>query len=482
MAETRSVNLFLESNGRAWDGLRVRRLTGREAISELFSFDVDVVCDPGHELPAEAHLGAEITVVFEIDGADVRRVHGVVGAIRDHLDDIATYSLRVVPRASRLALVETQEIYLDKSIPDIVRAKLERHELLRGGFDFRLLGSYPAREFVAQYQESDLAFVSRLCEHVGISFFFEHHGGSDKMVFTDHPGGFPPAEGAEEAHYRPRGEKIDLFALDVTTGVAPTSYIVQDYNYRTPLVDLSACFDVEQGSGGGVVEYGNHLKTPDEAERIARIRGEERACRLEVYEGKSSIPALHAGGKSTVVDHPRLPGPLPLLLVEVEHEAHVPVFSEESSRGASYVNTFRAISASVPWRPARKTPRPRIAGVMTGIIQPGPDGEIGGVAQIDESGRYLVQIHFDTAPPGQQKASHRVRMAQPFAGPSYGMHMPLRRGTEVLLAFTNGDPDRPVIVGALYNAASPSPVVSANATKNQIKASSGAIFEFGSKS
>lgn len=120
--------------------------------------------------------------------------------------------------------------------------------------------------------------------------------------------------------------------------------------------------------------------------------------------------------------------------------------------------------------------------MVTGIVQPGSDGETGGIAQLDAEGRYLVQFHFDTTQPGEERASHRVRMAQPFAGPSYGMHFPLRRGTEVLVAFTNGDPDRPVIVGALYNTASPSPVVASNATKHQIKAASGALFEFGSKS
>src|SRR4029079_2871901 len=98
-----------------------------------------------------------------------------------------------------------------------------------------------------------------------------------------------------------------------------------------------------------------------------------------------------------------------------------------------YQNTFRSVPQGFTYRPPRLTPRPVIAGMLTGVIQPGPDGETGGRAQIDSDGRYLVQFHFDTAQPGEQKASHRVRMAQPFAGPSYGMNMPLRRGTEVLL-------------------------------------------------
>lgn len=484
MTDTRAVSIGLESKGEAWEHVRVQELSGREAISELFRFDVSVVCDPGHDLPDSALPGADITLIIEIDGEEVRRVHGILGPMKTRLGpgERHGYELRIVPRAFRLGLVQTQEIYLDKTFQEIVKSKLDRNDFGPSEMDFRLMGTYAPREFVVQYGESDLAFVSRLAEHVGVSYLFEHTDEGEKIVFTDHPSGFRPTDRAEEAKFSARGDKTDVFALDLLTDLIPTSYIVQDYNYRSPLVDLAAVADVESGNGGGVVEYGPHVKTPDEAEQIAKVRSEERLCRQKVYEGKSSLPALFAGGKTTLVEHPRLEGPLPLLVTEVIHEARVPAFDEESSRAAEYSNRFRAIPADVVYRPERRTPKPRIAGTMTGVIQPGAEGEIGGVAHIDSDGRYLVQLHFDTTQPGEQKASHRMRMAQPFAGPSYGMHMPLRRGTEVLLAFTNGDPDRPIIVGALYNAASPSPVVAQNANTHQIKSASGAVFMFGGKS
>lgn len=488
MTETRNVNVYLESKGEAWGHVHVHKLTGREAISDLFSFDIDVVCEAGHELPEAALPGADITLIVEQGGDEVRRIHGILGPIRDHLDapgSRAAYRLRIVPRAFRLSLVETQDIYLGRSVPDIVKSKLEAHDFGPDELEMRLLETYPTRDFVVQYRESDLAFVRRLCEHVGISFFFQHTGGVDKLVFTDHPAGFPEAPMAEEIHFRPRGEALDVFALSVVSDLVPTSFIVQDYNYRTPQVDLSACFEVESGNGGGVVEYGSHVKTPAEAERLAKVRGEERACRRRVYEGESTLPALSSGARSTLLDHPRLPQQAPLLVTEITHDATLPVFHDAAEGGSAaprYRNTFRAIPADVQLRPARTTPKPRIAGFITGIIQPGPDGEIGGVAQLDSEGRYSVQLHFDTTQRGEEKASHPVRMAQPFAGPSYGMHFPLRRGTEVIVAFADGDPDRPVIVGALYNTASPSPVVAQNANRHQLKASSGAIFELGSKS
>jgi type VI secretion system secreted protein VgrG len=264
----------------------------------------------------------------------------------------------------------------------------------------------------------------------------------------------------------------------------PTSYIVQDYNYRTPKVDLSACADLASGSGGGVVEYGGHVKTPAEAEQIARVRCDERRARQHFYEGKSGAMELCAGRRASILDVPHAHGPTKVLVVEVTHDAFFPVFSEGDAEGARYANTFRAVpdEAGFTYRPPRATPRPRIGGVVTGVIQPGPEGETGGVARIDEFGRYTVELHLDTAQHGEQKASHPMRMMQPFAGPDYGVHLPLRRGTEVLVAFANGDPDRPVILGAVYNATVPSPVVASSANKHRIKTAAGVLFELGSKS
>lgn len=479
------LNCFLESKLGRWDHVQIHQLSGRETISELFSFDLEVACDIGHELPEDALPGGEVCLVFELDGIEVRRVHGILGPMRSRLEppeEHATYALRIVPRAFRMTLVETQEVFVDRSIPDILRDKLERNGFEQVDFELRLVEEYPVRELVVQYRESDLAFIRRLAEHYGISFFFEHEDGRDKLVFTDHQGGFRPAEGVDEIGFRARGEKSDVYSLELCSDLVPTTYIVQDYNYRTPQVDLTAHHDLESGSGGGVVEYGAHVKTPEEAKHLAKLRAQARQAMQRVYEGRSTREGLSAGRKTTLLDHPRLSSTEPLLLVDVRHEATFPGFSEQKNKDASYRNTFRAISSSIVYRPPQRTPKPRIDGTVTGIIQPGPGGATEVTPQLDAEGRYLVQIHFDTVLPGEQKASHRIRMAQPFAGTNYGMHFPLRPGTEVLLAFTNGDPDRPIIVGALFNATTPSPVASANATKHQIKSPSGAIFEFGVRS
>src|SRR4051812_40824727 len=144
MTDTRVVSVRIESGSGPWDHVRVHELSGREAVSDLFRFDVDVVCDAGHDLPDDALPGADVTLVIEIDGDEVRRIHGIFGPIVSHLDggERAKHRLTVVPRAARLGLVVTQEIYLDKTLPDIVKTKLERNGFGPDAYELRLVGTY----------------------------------------------------------------------------------------------------------------------------------------------------------------------------------------------------------------------------------------------------------------------------------------------------------------------------------------------------
>ena len=137
------------------------------------------------------------------------------------------------------------------------------------------------------------------------------------------------------------------------------------------------------------------------------------------------------------------------------------------------------MDASRAYRPPRVTPRPRIHGVITGITEPAPAGTSGRHAQIDEQGRYTVKFFFDgAAGEGRQRSSAPVRMAQPHAGDGYGMHFPLKPSVEVTVTFVDGDPDRPIISGAVPNPVTTSPVTRREATLNRLKTQSGAMIEF----
>lgn len=472
----------LESADFACDDIQIRKLTGTEAISRLFDFRVEIVVLNQKGLDAAAVTGAGVTLVFESDDVELRRVHGIVCALDDLLETEAahrTYRLRVVPRAYRFCLVETVDIFLDLSVPDIIRAKAEL-VALDSDIDFRLSGSYPAREFVVQYGETDLAFISRLTEHLGISFFFDHSSGADRMVFTDSAVDFRPIPrpAGDTLTFQRRGEEIGVFRLEAARQMIPRMYVVRDYNYRIPQVDLTGSFEVSGGHAGGVIEFGAHHKTPAEGEGLAQVRAEERQATELVYTGASTIPSLTAGATFAIEGHPHLADPR-LLITEVEHEAtQVTMLTGGGSADERpYSNTFRAIPAARTFRPPRVTPKPKIHGVVTGVVEDPTGATSGQTAMIDDEGRYTVRFLFDTAAPGERRASRPIRMAQPHAGASYGTHFPLKPGIEVLIAFVNGDPDRPVIVGAVPNPLTPSPVVDKNAKLNRIVTVSGVRFD-----
>ncbi|WP_437991519.1 type VI secretion system Vgr family protein [Sorangium sp. So ce145] len=467
------LNIRLELSGFSSDLLQVSRLSGREAISQLFTFDVEVICPSDAGVDGQTFTGESVAIVFEQNRVEVRRVHGMVAEVHDmlaNLRDHRAYRLHIVPRAYRLALVETTEISMNKAVPDLIKQKLELVGLSGSDVELRLTGTYAPREFVVQYQETDLAFISRLAEHAGISFFFEHQDGQDTMVFTD-GAGFEPAAGAESVQFRENSDTRDVFELEARSRLVPSVYVARDYNYRQPMLDLTSEHVLPTGYAGGVIEYGGHYKTPAEGKALAQVRAEERQATQLVYAGRSAVCGLGAGARSTLEGHPNLES-LDLLFVEVEHRATLLTGRDEPRR---YVNTFRAIPGKNTYRPPRVTPTPRIAGVVTGIVDAGPGGG-GNNAQIDDQGRYMVRFLFDTGAAGGV-SSRPVRMLQNHAGANYGTHFPLKPGTEVLIAFVNGDPDRPVIVGAAPNPLTPSPVNSANRSTHRIKTQGGIVFD-----
>ncbi|MEQ9318375.1 MAG: contractile injection system protein, VgrG/Pvc8 family, partial [Polyangiaceae bacterium] len=188
------LSIRIETDDFDASDLQLHRLSGREAISELFQFRLEVV-KKGDALALDDVVGCTIAIVYERAEHEVRRVFGMIAAAEDHdatEDDHFSYTFTDVPRAHRMTLVETLEIYMDMTVPEIIEKKLSLVDLGAKGIDYelRLSASYPKREFVVQYRETDMNFVARLTEHLGISYFFEHHDGKDRMIFTDSAAGF----------------------------------------------------------------------------------------------------------------------------------------------------------------------------------------------------------------------------------------------------------------------------------------------------
>jgi type VI secretion system secreted protein VgrG len=466
----------LESEDFDLTDAEVVRVEGVESVGRPFEYEAELVTPPVG-LDSDAAVGSEVDLVyFDAKHFEQRRVRGMVASLVETLmtdGESRRYRFRIVPRAHRLALVRTTNIHLNLSVPDIIKKKCE----LVGLADqlvFSLDTKPEARDFVVQFDETDLAFISRLSEHLGIGIVYDDDGG---LRLSDNPSGYGELDDPIEFHGR--GERKGIYELERSKTAVPASYMVRDYNYRTPLVDLTGSYEVEGAYAGGVVEFGAHFKTPEEGAHMAKIRAEERHVERNVLRGVCADPRMRAGAHVKMTGHPTL-GDYEMFVYEVRHVLTQGVAAEEKSKGeARHEMHFSAIPVGVTFRPARVTPRPRIPGVVTGIVDspsPRPD-----LAHLDEQGRYRIRFLFDTIDPGDTYASHAVRMIQPHVGANYGIHFPLKPGVEVLLAFVNGDPDRPMIVGAVPNPLTPSPVEVSTNTLNRIKTESGILMEFGDK-
>jgi type VI secretion system secreted protein VgrG len=460
--------------------LQIHRVHGVEKISEAFRFDVEFVHEGG-TVELDEVVGCEISLVFDRADEEVRRLHGMIADIEDlhdTEDQQTTYRLTMVPRVWRMTLVETLDIFMDMSVPEVIEKKLALVELNAAGIDYemRLMGQYPQREFIVQYKETDLNFISRLAEHLGISFYFDHSGSRDKIIFVDRASGFTPIADDPTVEYHRRGEEIGVFALHTKRSLIPAAYVCRDYNYRTPTLELHEQKVLDEGDAGGIIEYGGHFKNAVEGATLATVRSEEKVSTKLVSNGKSDDQRFGAGHVFSLNGHPTRDGNF--LIVEMEHRHEQTVATGVGTGDErTYRNTFKAIDAAINYRPPRNAHIPRIYGLVTGLVETDGQGSVGKYAQIDNEGRYTIKFLFDTAPPGERKASRPVRRLQPTAGPNYGMHFPLRPGVEVLMSFIDGDPDRPLVVGAVPNPVTPSPVDAPVQTKNRIKTESGVLFE-----
>lgn len=470
MIEPSSVQL--ESAALPKAAVEIHELRGVEELGKLFHFRIDLVCESAYGLDEDKLLSAPAALIFSRDGREDRRLFGIISAVKDTLHTesaLLTYTLDFVPRAFCMSLNRMSQVFVDKSIPEILVQKVVEAGFDAGkDFDLRLFSTYPKRDLVVQYEETDLQFISRLSEHLGIAMSFDHRDGRDVLVFSDDNSAFQPIDGNELVGFYRRGDAIGVFAFEGTTRALPERYILKDYNYRTPHVELLAKTVVSDAGRGSVIEYGAHFKTQDEGDHMAKVRAEELRATRRVFDGKSDIQTLRSGGKFKLAGHPKHTEEL--LLIEVRHHASQAAFGSGTGMERTYTNEFRAIPAATPFRPARTTPKPKVHGAISGVIEAAQPGKY---AELDDQGRYHVRLMLDHGDAPKGRASSLLRMAQPHAGPGYGFHFPLRDGVEVLLTCIDGDPDRLIITGAVPTPTTPSTVGASNGKRNVIRTGGG---------
>jgi type VI secretion system secreted protein VgrG len=502
MAESKIRVLQFQSSAVPGDAFIVTSVEGREEISRLFRFEVNLVShqtdvDLAGLLEQPAWLGIKQGVDLKGGGkrgTQTLKIHGVLSSV-EQMEmglDWVKYRVVLVPKLWRTSLSVQSQICMDMSVPEIVESELKRAGFSSGDYEFRTNSrKYPKQEYVVQYLESDFDFISRLCEHEGIFYYFEHGESSAKIIFGDAPASCGQIQGSATVSYKPTsasktraeatGEDMPedswfqeevVDALSSVMHPIPAKVILRDYNYRNPTDDLKV--ELPAGSRaafGAFYEYGDHYKDKSQGGVYARIRSEELLCRQATFNGKSDSKSLRSGSTFTLSDHYRGDFNRKYLITEVRHKATQPVeFFSAGDTVPTYANEFESIPADVVFRPERTTPKPRITGLLNATVDAGGSGQY---AEIDDEGRYKVVIPFDISGKSGGKATRLIRMAQPYAGGGMGMHFPLHKGTEVILAHINGDPDRPIIVAAVPNPQTGSPVKGSNQTQCVIQTGGG---------
>jgi type VI secretion system secreted protein VgrG len=458
-------------------GARVVAFEGVEEISTTYRYEVDILVDPDADLSDAVGSAATLTI-----GGDASRstvVHGVLGSasVVDNLDDLDLYRVVLVPRVrDLLGLDRHSRVFVGEPVPAILQTLLREAGLQHEDCEFRLTRTYEPVDFVCQYRESTLDFVMRWMERDGIYFYFAHDGARERLVILDDKGqhGQPRVRAPFVRALTGAGDdRLRRFRAE--RRAVPGRVHVDDYDYLRPALPVRGEASVHGGNGGELRIRGARVTTPKEANRIAKLRAEGLRARQTVFHGEGYLLGLHAGEIFQLNGHPRasLDGDYvatKLRIVgryggDLGPRVRETLGWQDEGDGAARVD-LEAIWADVQFRPELRTQPPRVSSMESGVIEGDAESEY---SQLDDHGRYLVKFRFDERDGRGSQASARIRMMQPHAGSPEGMHFPLRKGTEVLIAFVGGDPDRPVIAGAVPNALTPAVVRGDNATKNVVQ-------------
>ena len=441
------------------DALHVTGFTGSEAISELFDFRVEL-CTEQPIASLDEQIGKPCELIIHGDHG-VRRVNGIVAEIERSGEGnrFTHYEVRIVPVHWLLKRRFGSRIFQphncpDMSVPGIVRQVLKDAGIPEENVRFAIEQEYPQREFVVQYRQTEFDFISMLMEDEGLFWYFEHDAERHVMVIGDSPVAHTPTPDRPEVPYRPAdglGDDAECIqSMRQRAGTPFGAVAVDDFNFRWPGLDLESRLESERFAALEHSDYPGNYLDRDEGRRYARLRLEEKQCRKMTAFFRTTTRSLLPGYTFGLLDHPEAQLNREYLNVRTTHRGFQHQGGEEEVGDDGtfrYESEVLAIPADTPFRPTRTTPRPIVRGSQTAIVV-GPDEE---EIHTDEFGRVKVQFHWDRAGGFDENSSCYIRVSQGHAGGGYGMLFLPRIGEEVIVDFLEGNPDRPIITGRVYN-------------------------------
>ncbi|WBL60438.1 type VI secretion system tip protein VgrG [Stutzerimonas stutzeri] len=435
---------------------KVLEFRGREAISQPYRFDLELVSERP-DLDLESLLHCPAFLAFAPDGSGV---HGLVhqAAQGESGKRLTRYRLTLVPQLAYLAHRTNQRVFQHLTVPQIVAQVLEEHGIQADAYRFGLGPVvYPPREYCVQYDETDLHFIQRLCEEEGIHYHFQHGASGHVLVFGDDQTIFPrlaPTAYQQDSGLVADQPVIKRFGLRVETRTSRVTR--RDYDFEKPRLTMEAAFHSDFQPDLEDYDYPGRFTERARGKHLSQRALERHRHDYELAEGESDQPRLVSGHFLPLTEHPRSDWNQLWLLTEVLHEGKQPQVLEESVTShvdsgdgfvQGYRNRFSATPWAIPFRPALCHPKPKVLGSQTAVVT-GPAGE---EIHCDEYGRVKVQFHWDRHGQADDKTSCWLRVSSSWAGDRYGGIAIPRVGMEVLVTFLEGDPDQPLVTGCLYH-------------------------------
>ena len=464
------------------DVLLFRGITGHESLSKLFELEVLAIAEKATKVPFEKLLGKKVTVKFKMgDNETPTYLNGLCNRVAQGGRDecFVTYRLTLVPELWLLTRKAQSRIFQQMTVPEILKKVLKGFDV-----DYKLNGRYEPRDFCVQYRETDFAFASRLMEEEGVYYYFKHSDGSHQMVVADTPEGHADVPGETTIEYEELagGVRVEerVYTWEKSQEMRSGKVTLWDHTFELPHRHLEAEEPTLSSAKAGTVTHklkvgGNDKlelydwpagyaqrfdgvepgggdrqddiqKVFRDNERTAKIRMDEETAPAIRIRGETTCKQMRAGHKFELSRHFNANGAY--VVAETVHKAEETGDYRTGVAEIHYAASFTCLPADIPFRPPRTTPRPTIAGTQSAVVV-GPKGE---EIFTDKYGRVKVQFHWDREGKKDSSSSCWIRVGQLLAGRRWGASFWPRIGQEVLVAFHEGDPDCPVVVGSVYNA------------------------------
>ena len=438
------------------DKLLFYRMSAVERLGRPFEFSLELL-STDHNLALDQLLGSPACVSVLLPTGDTRYFHGRVNRISwggSH-GQYSKYRATLVPWFWFLTRTANCRIFQGQSVPDIIKQVFRDHGF--SDFQDHLSGTYRTWDYCVQYRESDFDFVSRLMEQEGIYYYFTHESGRHDLNLADGYGAHSAESGYDSVPFYPpdqgRFREVEhVFQWSVSNEVQTGAYVLNDFDFERPKADLLATSKSQrkhQLSKFEVFDYPGEYTLAKDGTSYSQRRIEEQQAKFERIQGRSNALGLRTGALFSLDGHFRSDQNGEHLLVETRLELSTSEYETVDVEAKDIADcSFEAIKSSQVFRSERQTPLPHIRGPQTAVVVCKQGEEI----WTDKYGRVKVQFHWDREGKKDENSSCWVRVAQSWAGKRWGtIHIP-RIGQEVIVEFLEGDPDRPIITGRVYNA------------------------------